>query len=371
MAELKRTPLYDEHVRCGGKLVDFHGWELPVQYSDGIIKEAKAVREDIGVFDVSHMGEIFLRGKDALKVAEYLVTNNVSKLKYGEICYTPMCYEDGGIVDDLLVYKKTSEEILMVVNASNVEKDFNWIKQNAESYDIEVLNKSDQYAQLAVQGPNVQEKLQEYSGVRLDQIPFYSFKEGRFNGIDCLISRTGYTGEDGFEFYTSTEAVIPLWRKFIEIGAKPAGLGARDLLRFEACYMLYGNEISKNTTPLEAGLKWTVDFEMAFIGKAALQQQEEKGLTRRLKAFEVIEKGGIPRTGNKIFSGDQEIGFVTTGNKSTTLNKIVALGYVPSKGFKLGKEVEIEIRENKRLKAKVVKKPFYVGSVNPDKHSDK
>ncbi|MFW6263448.1 MAG: glycine cleavage system aminomethyltransferase GcvT [Thermotogota bacterium] len=371
MAELKRTPLYDEHVRYGGKLVDFHGWELPVQYSDGIIKEAKAVREDIGVFDVSHMGEIFIRGKDALKLAEYLVTNNVSKLKYGEICYTPMCYEDGGIVDDLLVYKKTSEEILMVVNASNVIKDFDWVKSKAESFDVEVLNKSEQYAQLAVQGPTAQERLQEYAGVRLDQIPFYSFKEGRFNGIDCLISRTGYTGEDGFEFYTSTEAVIPLWRKFIEIGAKPAGLGARDLLRFEACYMLYGNEITKDTTPLEAGLKWTVDFTMDFIGKPALQKQEEAGPARRLKAFEVTEKGGIPRTGNKIFSDDKEIGFVTTGNKSTTLNKIVALGYVPAKGFKLGKEVEIEVRANKRLKAKVVKKPFYVGSVNPGKQSNK
>ena len=371
MAELKRTPLYDEHIRYGGKLVDFHGWELPVQYSEGIIKEAKAVRETMGVFDVSHMGEIFLRGKDALKLAEYLVTNNVSKLKYGEICYTPMCYKDGGIVDDLLVYKKTSEEILMVVNASNVEKDFNWIKSQSEAFDVEVLNLSDKYAQLAVQGPKVEEHLQEYSGVRLDQIPFYSFKEGRFNGIDCLISRTGYTGEDGFEFYTSPEAAIPLWRKFIEIGAKPCGLGARDLLRFEACYMLYGNEITKETTPLEAGLKWTVDFSQDFIGKEALKKQEEKGLTRRLKAFEVIEKGGIPRTGSKIFSGDEEIGFITTGNKATTLNKIVALGYVPAKGYKLGKEIEIEVRENKRLKAKVVKKPFYVGSVNPDKNTKK
>lgn len=367
MAELKRTPLYKEHVRCGGKLVDFHGWELPVQYSDGIIKEAKAVRENMGIFDVSHMGEIFLLGKDALKLAEHLVTNNVSTLKYGEICYTPMCYEDGGIVDDLLVYKKTSDEILMVVNASNVEKDFEWIKSQAGAFDVEVLNKSDQYAQLAVQGPDVERTLQEYSGVRLDQIPFYTFKEGRFNGIDCLISRTGYTGEDGFEFYTSTEAVIPLWRKFIEIGAKPAGLGARDLLRFEACYMLYGNEITQDTTPIEAGLKWTVDLSVDFIGKDILQKQDEKGPDRRLKAFEIFEKGGIPRTGNKIFNGENEIGFVTTGNKSTTLNKIVALGYVPAKGYKIGQEVEIEIRENKKIKAKVVKKPFYVGSVNPGK----
>ncbi len=367
MAELKRTPLYSEHVRYGGKLVDFHGWELPIQYSDGIVKEVKAVREDIGVFDVSHMGEIFIRGKDALGFAEHLVTNNVSKLKYEEICYSPMCYEDGGIVDDLLVYKKTSDEILLVVNASNAEKDFEWIKSKAAGFDVDVLNESDRYAQLAVQGPNVEKTLQEYAGVRLDKIPFYTFKQGSFNGIDCLISRTGYTGEDGFEFYTSNEAVIPLWRKLIEIGAKPTGLGARDLLRFEACYMLYGNELSKDTTPLEAGLKWTVDFSMDFIGKDALLKQEEKGLERRLKTFEIIEKGGIPRTGSKIYDSGKQIGVVTSGNKSTTINKITAMGYVPAKGYKLGKEVDIEVRANKMIKAKVVKRPFYVGTVNPTK----
>ncbi len=365
--KVKRTPLYEEHVRCGGKVVDFHGWELPIQYSDGIIKEAKAVREHLGIFDVSHMGEVFLRGDEAVKFADYLVVNNVDNLKYGEICYTPMCYEDGGIVDDLLVYKKASDEVLLVVNAANIAKDFEWILKKSEGFDVKVTNESDDYAQIAVQGPDAEKLMQEYSGVRLDEIPFYSFKEGRFNGIHCLISRTGYTGEDGFELYTSPDAAVPLWRKLIEIGAKPAGLGARDLLRFEACYMLYGNEITKDTTPLEAGLKWTVDFSRDFIGKSVLEEQERNGLTKRLRGLEVIEKGGIPRTGCKIFDGDDEIGIITTGNKSTTLNRIVALGYLPAKGYKLGSEVEIEVRAGKRLKTKVIKKPFYVGSVNPGK----
>lgn len=368
MEKVKRTPLYDEHVRCGGKVVDFHGWELPIQYSDGIIKEVKAVREHLGIFDVSHMGEVFLRGVEAVKFADYLVVNNVDNLKYGEICYSPMCYDNGGIVDDLLVYKKASDEVLLVVNAANVPKDFEWIVKKSAGFDVKVTNESDDYAQIAVQGPDAERLMQEYAGVRLDEIPFYSFKEGQFNGIDCLISRTGYTGEDGFELYTTNDASVPLWRKLIEIGAKPAGLGARDLLRFESCYMLYGNEITKDTTPLEAGLKWTVDFSRDFVGKSVLEEQERNGLTKRLKGLEVIEKGGIAREGCKIFDGDKEIGFITTGNKSTTLNRILALGYLPAKGYKLGKEVEIEVRAGKRLKAKVVKKPFYVGSVNPKKN---
>ncbi len=361
------TPLQEEHIRLGGKMVDFHGWQMPMQYSHGIIKEAKAVREKMGIFDVSHMGEITLSGRDAVAFADYLVANNVDKLKYGEICYTPMCYENGGIVDDLLVYKKASDNILMVVNASNTIKDFDWIKKHSERYDVTVENASSQYAQIAVQGPETERILQDLAGVRLDSIDFYAFKKGRFNGIKALISRTGYTGEDGFEFYLEPEASVPFWRKMIELGAVPAGLGARDLLRFEACLMLYGNEIDENTTPLEAGLKWTVDFDRDFIGKQALLDEKKAGLKKRLKGFEMLEKGGIPRNGSKIFSDGKEIGVVTTGNKSVATGKIVALGYTPPKGYKLGKEVEIEVRKGKKLKAKVVKKPFYRGSVNPKK----
>jgi len=364
--ELKCTPLHAEHIRLKAKMVDFGGWDMPIQYTEGILAEHKNVRESVGLFDVSHMGEITVKGEQALDFCEHLVTNSIEKMKFGEICYTLMCMENGGIVDDLLVYKIDNKYALLVVNASNLEKDFEWIKKQAENFNVEVVNVSDEYAQIALQGPGSEEMIKDICGVVLENIEFYHFEMGRINGIQAIISRTGYTGEDGFEFYVQKDAAIPLWRKLLELGAKPAGLGSRDLLRFEACYMLYGNEITENTTPLEAGLKWAVNLEKEFVGKSSLSEQKEKGLTRKLRALEVTEKGGIPRHNNKIYSEDKEIGFVTTGNKSPSAGKVVALGYIPST-FKLGNEVEIEVRPNKRIKAKVVRTPFYRGSVKSKK----
>ncbi len=365
---LKRTPLYDEHKRLGAKLVEFGGWEMPVQYSS-IIEEHKAVRENAGLFDVSHMGEILVEGKDALKFVDYIITNSASKLKNGQICYTPMCYKNGTIVDDLLAYRFSDVRILLVVNASNTEKDYKWINEQSKGFRVSVSNESSKYAQLALQGPKAEEILAKISGVNLSEIGFYYFTTGRINGIDCIVSRTGYTGEDGFELYFKSESAVVMWRRILDIGRsydiKPCGLGARDTLRFEACYMLYGNDIDDTTTPLEAGLKWAVDFDKPdFNGKEVLVEQKEKGLKRRLRGLEISR--GIARHGYKIFVGDNEVGYVTSGAKSPTTGRFLSLGYVNKEYSKRGTEVEIEIH-GKRVPAKVVKTPFYRGSVKSGK----
>jgi aminomethyltransferase len=364
--ELKKTPLYEEHVRLGGKIVDFAGWLMPIQYAEGILKEHETVRTGCGVFDVSHMGEIWVTGDETLKFCENLIPTSVAPMKFGEICYSCFCNEEGGIVDDLLLYKIEEKRVLIVINASNIEKDFTWVQKRSEGYKVNVENASCQFAQIALQGPEAEKIIQPYSSIVLSEIPFYHFAKGRINGIEGIISRTGYTGEDGFEFYISPDASIPLWRKLIELGAKPAGLGARDTLRFEACYMLYGNEITDTTTPVEAGLKWIIDFQKEFYGREAIIKKTEAPNRRRLKGFEVMEKGGIPRHGAKIFSQGEEIGNVTTGNKSPSTGRIVFLAYVPET-FKNGDMVEAEVKPGKHVKAKVVKTPFFRGSVKTKK----
>ncbi|ACR80312.1 MULTISPECIES: glycine cleavage system aminomethyltransferase GcvT [Kosmotoga] len=364
MEKLKRTPLYQEHLRLDAQMVDFAGWEMPVQYTS-ILDEHNTVRNIAGLFDVSHMGEIEITGPNALIFADYLVTNSVSGLKNGEICYTPMCNENGGVVDDLLVYRFSEDKILFVVNAANTDKDFEWVKKHSARFNVEVKNISSETAQLAFQGPRAEEFLQEIAQVKLSEIPFYHFTEGKVVGIDCIISRTGYTGEDGFELYTSPEGAVPLWRKILEIGApygvKPIGLGARDTLRFEACYMLYGNELNDEITPLEAGLKWTVKLDKDFIGKDKLLKQLENGLEYKLRGIELVEKG-IPRHGYEVYADGEKIGWVSSGMLSPTLKKPVALAYLKKGYWKRGTEVEIKIR-SKMVKAVVTKTPFYRGSV--------
>ncbi len=362
--ELKKTPLWSEHKRLGAKLVEFGGWEMPLQYTS-IIEEHKAVRERAGVFDVSHMGEILIEGADAVPFVDNLITNSVSKLKNGEICYSPMCYENATIVDDLLAYKFSDSKVLLVVNASNTDKDYEWIRSQMKHYRINVKNVSNDYAQIAFQGPMAEKILKKVAGVDLSKIPFYSFTTGQINGINCIVSRTGYTGEDGFELYFDPAAALAMWRKLIEIGednkVMPCGLGARDTLRFEACYMLYGNDIDDTTTPLEAGLGWTVDFtKPAFNGKDVLVDQKTNGVSKRLRGFEI--EGGIARHGYEIFGEDQKIGRITSGTKSPTLNKSLALGYVDIDHSKIGSEVFVDIH-GKKVKASVIKTPFYRGSV--------
>ncbi len=363
--ELKKTVLNSEHVKDGAKLVDFGGWEMPIQY-EGIIKEHENIRTNVGIFDVGHMGEVSVKGKDAMHFVNYLITNDVEKIENGEIVYSPMCKDDGTIVDDLLAYKFNEEKFLLVVNASNTLKDFEWISNVAQEFNVEVINISKQTGQIAIQGPRAEEELQKLTDTDLSSIGFYHFIDKVIiDGEEVLLSRTGYTGEDGFELYSSQESTLKLWRKFREMGIKPAGLGARDSLRFEACYMLYGNDIDETTTPLEAGLKWAVKLDKNFKGRKILLKQKEDGLKRRLRGIEMIEKS-VPRHGYKVFVNDEEIGYITSGMKSPSTGRFVGLAYLNKPYDKLNTEIEIEIH-GKLKKAKVVKTPFYRGSVKSKK----
>lgn len=365
MTELKRTPLFDAHNRYGGKLVDFAGWEMSVQF-EGLTAEHEAVRNAAGIFDVSHMGEIEVRGKDAEAFVQYLVTNDVAALEDNQIIYTFMCYPDGGIVEDLLVYKFNTEYYYLVVNASNVDKDFAWMNENKGTYDVEIINISDSVSQVAVQGPRAEEIVQELTDTDLSEIPFFYFKNNVvINGANCLISRTGYTGEDGFEIYTDNDKIDALWDKIIEVGKdrglKPAGLGARDTLRFEATLPLYGHEIDKDISPLEAGLGFFVKLNKEnFIGKDALVKQKEEGLKRKVVGFEMKENG-IPRQGYEVKVEDKVIGVVTTGYNSPTLKKNIGYALIDAEYAALGTPIDIQVRK-KTLKAEVVSKKFYTRS---------
>jgi aminomethyltransferase len=362
MTQLKRTPLFESYLEYGGKTIDFGGWELPVQFSS-IKDEHEAVRERAGLFDVSHMGEIEVKGTGSLDYLQKMMTNDVSKLVDGKAQYTAMCYENGGTVDDLLIYKRADHDYLLVVNASNIDKDYEWLQSHVFGK-VELLNVSDDTAQLAIQGPVAEQVLQKLTKTPLNEIGFFSFKDDvEINGIQALVSRTGYTGEDGFEVYCKKEDAAKLWEMILENGKEegvlPCGLGARDTLRFEANLALYGQELSKDITPLEAGIGFAVKLqkEADFIGKDVLLKQKEDGLSRKLVGIEMIDKG-IPRHGYEVFASDQQIGFVTTGTQSPTLKKNIGLALLELPYTELDKEVDVQIRA-KRLKAKVVATPFY------------
>lgn len=359
--ELKRTPLYPLYEKYGGKVIDFGGWALPVQFTS-ILDEHEAVRTRAGLFDVSHMGEVDVKGPDSLKYIQKLITNDASKLVDGKALYSPMCYPDGGTVDDLLVYRYSTDHYLLVINASNIEKDFAWFKENLEG-EVEIHNISDQVSQLAIQGPLAEKVLQKLTDFDLSTIGFFHFNSDvNLNGIKALVSRTGYTGEDGFEVYLSNEDAPKLWDMILEAGKDedvlPCGLGARDTLRFEAKLPLYGQELSKDITPIEAGIGFFVKFDKGdFNGREVLLQQKENGAPRKLVGIEMIDRG-IPRTHYPVYSGDQLIGEVTTGTQSPTLKKNVGLALIKSEFASIGNEVYVEIR-NKKLKAEIVKTPFY------------
>lgn len=361
MGQLKRTPLFDEHVALKAKMVDFGGWEMPVQYA-GVIEEHLTVRSKAGLFDVSHMGEVDVRGKDALRFVQHLITNDADKIAENQILYSAMCYPTGGIVDDLLVYRYDPQHFYLVINASNTDKDFAWMQEQAQGFDITLENISDQTAQLAFQGPLAEKILQRITDVDLSQIKYYWFTHGKVDGVDCLISRTGYTGEDGFEIYFAPQYAPQLWRKILETGApegvQPIGLGARDTLRFEARLPLYGNELSAEITPLEAGLGIFVKLNKEeFIGKEALQEQKEKGVPRKLVGLEMVERG-IARSHYLIQKNGEEAGFVTSGSFSPTLNRNIALGLIRADLAVMDSELDVMIR-NKPVKAKIIPTPFY------------
>lgn len=363
MSELKRTPLFDVYKEWGGKTIDFGGWALPVQFSS-IKEEHEAVRSSAGLFDVSHMGEVEVKGTNSLAFLQKMMTNDISKVKNGGAQYTAMCYENGGTVDDLLVYKIEDNHYLLVVNASNIEKDYKWLEDHLTG-DVSLENLSEKTAQLAIQGPLAEKVLQKLAGDNdLSQIGFFKFQQDVIlNGKKALVSRTGYTGEDGFEVYCDAEDVVDLWRDILtagkEDGVIPCGLGSRDTLRFEAVLALYGQELSPEISPLEAGIGFAVKLnkEDDFIGKQALIQQKEKGLTRKLVGIEMIDRG-IPRHGYPVYKGDQLIGEVTTGTQSPTLKRNIGLALINAEFAGLESEVEVEIR-GKRLKATVVPTPFY------------
>lgn len=368
MTQLQKTPLYDVYSEYGAKTIDFGGWDMPVQFS-GIKEEHEAVRTKAGIFDVSHMGEVTVKGNDSLDFLQKLLTNDFSKLKDGGAMYTAMCYENGGVVDDLLVYKIADGDYLLVVNAANAEKDYNWLKEHATG-DVEIENVSDEYALIAIQGPKAQSVLQKISkNTDLSDIGFFKFKSDvDLNGAKALVSRTGYTGEDGFEIYCRPEDAKKIWSDLLESGKDegvvPCGLGSRDTLRFEAGLALYGQELSPEISPLEAGLGFAVKVnkDADFIGKEALANQKENGVPRKLAGIEMLDRG-IPRTGYRVLSGDKEIGHVTSGTQSPTLKKNVGLILIDSDYNEVGNEVEVEVRK-KRLKAKIVKTPFYTRPKN-------
>jgi aminomethyltransferase len=363
MAELKRTPLFEVYKEYGGKTIDFGGWELPVQFSS-IKEEHEAVRTKAGLFDVSHMGEIEVKGPDSLKFLQKMLTNDFSKMKNGGAKYTAMCYENGGTVDDLLVYKIEDNHYLLVVNASNIDKDFNWLHDHLEG-EVTLENLSENTALLAIQGPLAEKVLQKIAGeTDLSKISYFKFQQQvKLNGINALVSRTGYTGEDGFEVYCDANDAVKIWRDILHEGQNdgviPCGLGSRDTLRFEATLALYGQELSPEISPLEAGIGFAVKLtkDVNFIGKDALLKQKENGIERKSAGIEMIDKG-IPRHGYPVYKGEEKIGEVTTGTQSPSLKRNIGLVLVKSEFTELGSEVEVEIR-GKRLKAKVVPTPFY------------
>jgi len=358
METVKRTPFYAKHVALGGKMVPFAGYLMPIQYR-GIMEEHRAVRNGVGVFDVTHMGEFIVKGPGAEAFLNRLTVNNVAALTVGQVQYSAMCYPDGGIVDDLLVYR-FADHYMMVVNASNIEKDFAWAQENLTE-GAQLSNQSDSTALLAVQGPESFAVLQKLTDVALHNIPFYHFTEGPLAGIEMIISRTGYTGEKGFELYHDPAVSEQLWDALFDAGRdygiQAVGLGARDTLRLEMKYCLYGNDIDQNTNPLEAGLGWITKLDKGdFIGRDVLLRIRDEKPSRRLVAFEMQDKG-IPRHGYPIMAEDQKIGVVTSGTQSPSLNVGIGLGYVRRDFSRVGTKIAIDIR-GRQLPAVVVKPPF-------------
>ncbi len=362
MAQLKRTPLYESYIQQGVKTVDFGGWELPVQFSS-MKEEHKAVRTKAGLFDVSHMGEVEVSGKNALPFLQRLMTNDVSKIRDGQAQYTAMCNERGGTIDDLLIYRQASDHFFLVLNAANTVKDINWMKEHLIA-DVTVTDVSNEIALLAIQGPSAQDIVQRLTDLDLTSLRFFRFADGvNVAGVRVLISRTGYTGEDGFELYCKSRDVQVLWKALLEEGQEdgllPCGLGVRDLLRFEAGLPLYGQELTEEISPLEAGIGFAVklDKKEDFIGKASLAKQKEEGVTRKIVGLEMIDKG-IPRTDYPVFSMEKQVGIMTSGTHSLTLKKNVGFALLEHEYSELGTVVDVQIRK-KRLKAKVVATPFY------------
>lgn len=359
MKKENKTPLYNKHLELNATMVDFANFKMPMQYSS-IFEETKAVRNSVGIFDTSHMGEIEISGSDSTEFVNYIVTLDISKIDNYQAKYTTMLYQNGGIIDDLIVYK-LSDKYLIVVNASNQEKDFEWMQENKKG-SVEIKNKGEEYFQIAVQGPNSKTIIRTLTKKNPATLGFYHAREEIIANKQVLLSRTGYTGEDGFEIYGKPENAEEIWEKIMKAGEKenicPCGLGARDLLRLEMGYCLYGNDITKETTPLEANLSWIVSLDKEdFIGKDALKKQKRDGINKKLVGILVPGKR-IPRHGYEILIKGKKIGIITSGNYSPNIGSSIAMGYVNKPFAKEGKKVEIKIR-NTLFEGTIIKFPFW------------
>ena len=358
----KRTCLYDKHVALGALIAPFAGFDMPIQYS-GITEEHNAVRGHCGVFDVSHMGEVLVTGSEAEKYINHIFTNDVKGLPAGKVLYGMMCYPDGGVVDDTCICKLEDQVFLMTINASNIDKDIAWIEKNAAGFDVVIKNKSENYGQLAPQGPEAEAKIESVLGISTKDLNFYEVRQVKTDGEVIIVSRTGYTGEDGFEIYGSPKYINEAWDKLIAAGITPCGLGCRDTLRFEVGLPLYGNELSDKISPVMAGLSMFIKLDKEeFIGKEALQKQKAEGVSQRLRGI-VLEGNAIPRHGYKVMKDGKEVGVVTTGYRLISTPKSCAVALVDA-SVQMGDKLEIQIRK-KSFPGIVVKKKFY------DKHYKK
>lgn len=362
---LKQTPLNGAHRRLGGRMVDFGGWDMPVQYPAGTVLEHLRTRTHAGLFDVSHMGEIEVRGPDAIAFVNRLVSNDVTKLVDGQAQYSALTTPQGTVIDDLLVYRFAEDSLLLVVNASTTEKDWDWIKSHHKTGRVELENVSANYCQIALQGPEALSILQTLTETPLAEIKYYHFREGKVDGIPAIISRTGYTGEDGFEVYAAAESAEHLWDRMLDAGKSgtptgvlPCGLAARNTLRLESAMALYGHEITEETTLLEANLGWICKLNKGdFIGREALTRQKEEGVRRRLVGFEMTERG-IARDEQEVLIDDERVGRVTSGSPAPFLKKNIGLAYVPAEFASEDQPIQIDVR-GRTVNAKIVKTPFY------------
>lgn len=355
---VKTTCLHDDHVKLGALMSPFAGFDMPIQYA-GIVEEHNAVRNDVGVFDVSHMGEVLITGPQAQEFVNHIFTNDVRPLPDGGILYGMMLYHNGGTVDDLLVYHRKENEYFLVINAGNIDKDVEWIREQAKEYDVTVSHLSDEYGELAVQGPNAEKTLKEVLGIDVSALSFYTFMDTILDGRDIIVSRTGYTGEDGFEIYAPQDLTVDLWRKLMQAGVQPCGLGCRDTLRFEAGLPLYGDELSADITPVEASLSMFCKLDKPeFIGKEVIERQKAEGVARKCVGLE-IQGPAIARHGYEVLDKEGNVvGEITTGYRSITLEKNLAMAMVKTPLNKLGTELDVRVRR-KVFPAVVIKKRFY------------
>lgn len=363
---LKLTPLNDEHVALGGKMVPFAGYSMPVQYPTGIKAEHVAVRQAAGLFDVSHMGEFIVRGPEALNLIQRISVNDASSIEVGQAQYSAMCLETGCVIDDLIIYR-FPDRFMLVVNAANLAKDWAWVSKHATDFDVEITDVSDETALLALQGPRAREILRPLASLNVDEVKYYRFAEGSVAGVSAVISGTGYTGEDGFELYIPAKRAPELWAALLDVGREvgliPAGLGSRDSLRLEVGYALYGNDLDEDHTTLESGLGWVTKLDKGhFVGREALAAQKELGVSRRLVGLRMTGKG-FPRPGYQVMANGEVVGQVTSGTVSPSLGYGVALAYVPVELSKVATEVQVNVR-GRHVEAVVERPPFYTeGSI--------